>query len=173
MLWRTYIHRHYSFIRLASCILVIHINISIQHWVHTPRKCVTCMHRVAPKEVVTLASEIWHDKNDDILHVSFIKKFPCSPNPQKTGHWASWQGIHLGFHFPIHNAEAGVSWFIHKVTPELEEAAGFPYFPQSPNSLHGDQCGLWPCLTAQEGSRKGERECQPGSRWGTGAQSGD
>lgn len=111
--------------------------------------CYIYMHRVAPEELMSLASEIWHDKNN-IVCVLFIRKLP----PPKTSHWVFFQGIHLDFHFPVHNVEAGVPQFIHKVTPELEEAAGFAYFLQRPNNLYGDQRDLWPCLTVQRGLRK-------------------
>lgn len=60
----------------------------------------------------------------------------------------------MDFHFPVRNVGTGVPQFIHKVTPELEEAAGFPYFLQRPNNLRRDQCDLWPCLTVQKGPQK-------------------
>lgn len=120
------------------------------------------MHRVAHEELMTLASEIRHDRNN-IVCVLFIRKFP----PPKTSHWVFCQGIHLDFHFPVHNVGAGVPQFIHKATPELEEAAGFPYFPERPNNLRGDQCDLWPCLTVQRGLRKkGMKRMTAGGRAG-------
>lgn len=66
-LQRSCVHRQRYFIRLAECIQVIHLFVCmyvcyiymyIQPWLHIPKKCVTYMHRLAPKEFVTLASDI-------------------------------------------------------------------------------------------------------------------
>lgn len=81
MLWRTCIHSHHSFIRLAAAsrpFTQIHI---LSTGYILQKMCYIYMHRVAHEELMTLASEIRHDRNN-IVCVLFIRKFP----PPKTSH---------------------------------------------------------------------------------------
>lgn len=146
------------------------IHICLQHWVHSPRKYVTCICTELPPRSLWL----WHQRYDmiknNILCLIYQELLLYPPklvteHPRKGYIWIStFQFIMLKQVCPsssIKNPRARRNSWVSILSPKTKQPAWRPVMSLA---LPGSTRGL---------QRERGREYQPGSRWVVGVQSGD